>query len=702
MVGAVNSVEYSLGEIDYDLVIAILGISILKVETNKVNNQYLNIINDKSIQIRRTFESTLDLLPHGVIIFDKATQRFTLFNQMIKRYIFGESSTGLPQNYHEVQDNGALVDKLKGYTIREVESQSTDANSDCISDNSKKSSGNGAERTFTNMWDYLQQANKFYGQDFIFKSKSPKTYIQVIAQGIKSNQQQIVFCTDITKLKRIEKKSQKIRSNFFSAVAHELRTPLNSIGPIIKIALSALLKSNQLQDKDKVVNLLNIALNSSVHLQSVIEDALDMSRIENSKFTLNYEMFDIRDLINEVEGIMGFQVEQKGVALTHQVSQLVPKSIFSDQKRIKQVLFNLLGNAYKFTFKGRIEIKVEYYPATQILETSIIDTGVGMNEKDLKKLFQFFGKLEKDKDINKNGMGLGLNISKMIIKQLGGNFEVKSKRGEGSEFIFRIPLGLEQNSKGNERIELSLGSSDKTSQGQLQRRNSQINFQAKEKLQYAARKLETQAIKLEEFDQPPTSLATLEDDCPVFHFASLQNIAVGSGSIKQLDFSHLKIADNFISECQENTKKWKVLIVDDSAYNLFVLEEVLKEVDASLEVQTALNGQICLNKFDGQDIIFMDLQMPVLDGYQTVVRLNEKHQNGEISLNNTSIIALSAISENQFYQSLAHYKNCNFHSFSKQHSFNNFINLLYIVEKPVQFNLIKDKIESIKIQRSLQ
>ncbi|TNV73770.1 hypothetical protein FGO68_gene16965 [Halteria grandinella] len=519
------------------MLILILTLAGLKKETNRINVQYIERIKQKSTQIKTTFESTLDLLPHGVIIFDQATQKFTLLNQMIKRYIFGESSTGLPQNY--AQGNiGVFVEKLRDYAIHEMESQTNDANSDNISDNSKMSFGR--ERAFTNLWEYMQQASKHYGQDFTFKSKSAKTFIQVIAQGLKSNQQQIVFCTDITKLKRIEKKSQKIKSNFFSSVAHELRTPLNSIGPIVKIALSALMKSNQLQDKDRVVRLLNIALSSSVHLQNVIEDALDMSRIENRKFTLNFEVFDIRGLINEVEGIMGFQTEQKGISLTHQVSQLVPKTIFSDQKRIKQVLFNLVGNAFKFTFKGGIHIRAEYYPATQILEISIIDTGVGMSEKDVKKLFQFFGKLEKDKDINKNGMGLGLNISKMIINQLGGNIEVKSKRGEGSEFTFRIPLGRQKGQlKGNQAIELLLNQFQNKPLSTLPKRHSTGLFLEKGEFTQAtkAEQDQSQYFNLEESDIPSISLATEEDVCPVFHLTTHQKNAVVYHSIKELDFS---------------------------------------------------------------------------------------------------------------------------------------------------------------------
>ena len=100
--------------------------------------------------------------------------------------------------------------------------------------------------------------------------------------------------------------------------------------------------------------------------------------------------------------------------------------------------------------------------------------------------------------------------------------------------------------------------------------------------------------------------------------------------------------------------------MDDSAYDLFVLEELLKEVDSSLHINTALNGQICLSKFDKHDLIFMDLQIPVLDEYQTVVWLNERLQRGELSLARSTIIALSALSEDRFYSSFSHYKNCRF------------------------------------------
>ena len=114
----------------------------------------------------------------------------------------------------------------------------------------------------------------------------------------------------------------------------------------------------------------------------------------------------------------------------------VPELINSDEKRFKQVLFNLIGNSAKFTFKGFIRLTVRQ--VNQYIETSVEDTGIGMDHEELKKLFQYFGKLKTSKGINEGGLGLGLTISKMIVEQLQGNITVESQKGQGSIFTFRI------------------------------------------------------------------------------------------------------------------------------------------------------------------------------------------------------------------------------------------------------------------------
>lgn len=145
----------------------------------------------------------------------------------------------------------------------------------------------------------------------------------------------------------------------------------------------------------------------------MIEDALDMSRLENNKFSIFREFFELRQAIEGVCSIMRFQLEQKGIQLKIDIDSAVPHRIFTDQKRFKQVLFNLLGNASKFTFQGSITVKVNF--EDDWLISDVLDTGIGISEEDLKKLFQFFGCIAKSKDINRGGMGLGLTISKMIL-----------------------------------------------------------------------------------------------------------------------------------------------------------------------------------------------------------------------------------------------------------------------------------------------
>ena len=137
---------------------------------------------------------------------------------------------------------------------------------------------------------------------------------------------------------------------------------------------------------------------------------------------------------------MMFQIEKKGIEMRVNIDQNVPVMINSDQKRIKQILFNLIGNALKFTYKGKITLGLEYDALSGILSVSVQDTGIGIKPEDLAKLFQFFSQVSSSKNINKSGMGLGLTISKMIIQQLGGEIEVKSEPGVGSTFFFSIPL----------------------------------------------------------------------------------------------------------------------------------------------------------------------------------------------------------------------------------------------------------------------
>lgn len=147
---------------------------------------------------------------------------------------------------------------------------------------------------------------------------------------------------------------------------------------------------------------------------------------------------------------MDFQFKQKNVTLILNLNPNIPQAIYSDAKRFKQVLFNLLGNAVKFTFKGSVTLDCNYDQMTSHLFCSVTDTGIGIQPDDLEKLFKYFGCLAKSRHCNRGGLGLGLTISKMIVQEFGGEITVESQFGKGSKFSFWIPI--EDSNKINHEI----------------------------------------------------------------------------------------------------------------------------------------------------------------------------------------------------------------------------------------------------------
>ncbi len=152
--------------------------------------------------------------------------------------------------------------------------------------------------------------------------------------------------------------------------------------------------------------------------------------------------------MGEVADIMKFQIEQKGLTLTVIVEDSIPILIHSDQKRLKQVLFNLIGNAVKFTINGGISVKVKAVNSQLWFE--VVDTGIGIAEQDIGKLFKFFGQALSSKNINQSGMGLGLTISKNIVQLLGGQIDVHSVPNIGSKFSFWVKLDEAKDSRARE------------------------------------------------------------------------------------------------------------------------------------------------------------------------------------------------------------------------------------------------------------
>ena len=213
--------------------------------------------------------------------------------------------------------------------------------------------------------------------------------------------------------------------NFLASISHELKTPLTSIigfaGAILKGRAGVI---NEEQEKQ-----LKIILNSANHLNELITDVIDMTKIEANKFNVKKQSFDLISELQDVVETFNLIIKKKGLELYMDTPQKC--IVYNDKKRINQILINLIGNAVKFTEKGKISIKLRFSKGEIII--SVKDTGPGIKTEDLKKLFVPFSRIIEPGKV-KEGVGLGLHLSKKLANLLGGDIVVKSKYGKGSTF----------------------------------------------------------------------------------------------------------------------------------------------------------------------------------------------------------------------------------------------------------------------------
>jgi len=227
--------------------------------------------------------------------------------------------------------------------------------------------------------------------------------------------------------------ADRLKSAFLATMSHELRTPLNSIIGFTGILLMGLVGPLS-QEQDKQLNMIQ---DSARHLLELINEVLDISKIEAGQFELAREPFDVRTLIQKsVERIMPL-AEKKGLALTAAIAPPVGP-IVGDRRRVEQVLINLLNNAVKFTEQG--EVRIESHVEDTRLVTRVIDTGIGIRPEDMDTLFRPFRQVDSGITRQYEGTGLGLSICKRLVETMGGRIWVESAWGKGSTFVFTLPL----------------------------------------------------------------------------------------------------------------------------------------------------------------------------------------------------------------------------------------------------------------------
>ena len=339
--------------------------------------------------------------------------------------------------------------------------------------------------------------------------------------------------------------ANQAKSIFLANMSHELRTPLNAI-----------LGFSELMSRDSSISpaqkeTLNIINRSGAHLLSMINDVLDISKIEAGRFELDIQAFDLHKLLQEIADMVTVRAIEKQLSFRLEIASDIPRYIESDSGKLRQILINLLGNAIKFTQQGGVILRACSHPLNTpemlTLTLEVADSGTGIAQHQQQELFKPFVQLAQD-TLNIQGTGLGLAISKALVELMQGSIQVSSTFGVGSTFRVALPVPM----------------------------------------------AEAKHVSAENNPSPVKGLAPNQ-------------------AVKRL------------------------LIVDDNFENRLLLATLLKEVEFA--VQEAENGQEAIDKFQQwqPDLIWMDMRMPVMDGYEATRRIRQL-PNG----NAVKIIALTA------------------------------------------------------------
>ncbi|MDO3694907.1 PAS domain S-box protein [Wenyingzhuangia sp. chi5] len=483
--------------------------------------------------------------------------------------------------------------------------------------------------------------------------------------------------------KLLAEQASVAKSEFLANMSHEIRTPLNGVIGFTDLVL----KTNLTETQQQYLNIVNQSANG---LLNIINDILDFSKIEAGKLELDIEKCDIYDIGAHSTDIVNYQIQQKHLEMLLNISPDVPRFIWADAIRLKQILINLLGNATKFTEKGEIELKVEVLESKQDVKTirfSVRDTGVGIKKEKQQKIFEAFSQEDSSTTKKYGGTGLGLTISNKLLLMMDSQLQLTSTIGVGSTFYFDLTLKTE---KGEEIIWENLESiknvlivddneNNRNILKQILKLENITSDEAKsgfEALQYLAENNEYDVIimdyhmpymngietiqKIREsfFPSPDISpiilLYSSSSDADIF--PKCRELGVSKRLTKPVKaheiyktLSQLRSQNNDSNRNIELAKEVhpifknhvKILIVEDNSVNRFLAKTIIQKQLPQATLIEAVNGLEGIKSYESDkfDLILMDVQMPEMNGYQATQKIREIENNNNI---HTPIIAITA------------------------------------------------------------
>lgn len=438
----------------------------------------------------------------------------------------------------------------------------------------------------------------------------------------------------------------KLKNQFLANMSHELRTPLNSIIGFSRVILKGIDGPvSDLQQQD-----LTAIYNAGQHLLGLINDILDLSRIEAGKMELNFEDLQIESLISSVMATARGLVKEKKIMLEQRVQPNLP-IIQADATRIRQVLLNLLQNAAKFTEEGHIRVlaTLESAPSGQVIKISVEDTGIGIAMEDQERLFQPFTQVDSSTTRKVGGTGLGLSISRNLIDLHGGEIGVRSTVGKGSTFYFTLPLKIETPKieyDGERKLVLAIDDDPNVVELYERYLNSQgfevIPVHDPNRAVELAIELKPFAITLDVMMPSKNGWQVMQDlkahdatrNIPVIFCTIIEEKTRGF-RLGASDYLLKPILEedlvNALVRLEAVNEIHTVLVIDDDSEVLRLVEKILKPTGLYdlILAEGGEMGMIALKKYN-PDVILLDLLMDDLDGFKVLEHIHQHEKLSQI------------------------------------------------------------------------
>ena len=452
-------------------------------------------------------------------------------------------------------------------------------------------------------------------------------------------------------------KSAKLKSDFLANMSHEIRTPMNAVLGMAEMALRE-------EMSPTARDFIHQIRASGKNLLTIINDILDFSKIESGKMEIIEVPYEPLSMINDIASMVNSRIGDKNIEFTVDAPPEIPHKLFGDNVRIQQILINLLTNAVKFTKQGQVQLRLKFRKKNEnegTLKALVMDTGMGIKEENLDKIFESFQQVDSKRNRNIEGTGLGLAITQQLLTLMGGFIDVESEYNVGSTFAIIIPQKIVSKEpsvpKADKTISAAVISQNMYICMQLVKDLSRLNatYTVLEKENYMdsldfdflfiEENLFTKEIQTFVTNNPKLQCVVIENRKSLkrFNVVNIRTIrkpiyVLSLYSILGIGEDYAAFADFMDDDFPFTAPEAQILIVDDNTINLTVAEGLLEPLN--MKIDTATGAKDAINKIKEKkfDLIFMDHMMPEIDGVEATHMIRTTFPDYE----DTPIIALTA------------------------------------------------------------